>query len=70
MNDIRGMLNSDQARVRAEFAKHIEKITMEPSGEHYVAQELGIWWAVAVSMVPGDRIAPRVHYPFSLPLAA
>jgi len=32
MNDIRAMLNSDPARVRAEFAKHIEKITMTPTG--------------------------------------
>jgi hypothetical protein len=37
MSDIRAMLNSDPARVRAEFANHIEKITITPSGEHYVA---------------------------------
>src|SRR5258708_7040839 len=36
MNHIRAMLNSEPARVRAEFAKHIEKITMTPSGERYV----------------------------------
>jgi hypothetical protein len=41
MKDIRVILNSDTAQVRAEFAKHIEKITMTPSGEHYVAS--GTW---------------------------
>jgi hypothetical protein len=46
MNDIRAMLNSDPARVRVEFAKHIEKITMTPSGEHYVAS--GTWHYLAL----------------------
>jgi hypothetical protein len=61
MKDIRAVLNSDAGLVRATFAKHIEKITMTPNGEHYMAS--GNWKleGVAVSVVPGARIAPRVH---------
>jgi hypothetical protein len=51
MNDIRAMLNSDPARVRAAFAKHIEKITMTPNGEHYVAS--GTWHLVGRGSIDG-----------------
>jgi len=51
MNHIRAMLNSEPARVRAEFAKHIEKITMTPSGEHYVAS--GNWHLVGRGSIDG-----------------
>ena len=60
MNDIRGMLNSDPARVRAEFAKHIEKITMEPSGEHYVAS--GTWHLVGRGSIDGAGGQNRTGY--------
>lgn len=51
MNDIRAMLNSDPARVRDAFAKHIEKITMTPNGEHYVAS--GTWHLVGRGSIDG-----------------
>lgn len=51
MSDIRRVLNSEPARVRAEFAKHIEKITMTPSGEHYVAS--GTWHLVGRGSIDG-----------------
>jgi len=35
--DIRAIVNSDTAQTRAIFAKHIEKITLTPKGEHYLA---------------------------------
>jgi hypothetical protein len=55
MRDIREIVNFDAAKTRALFAKHIEKITLTPAGEHYVAS--GTWdLDVAVSMVPGARI--------------
>jgi hypothetical protein len=71
MNDIPGMLNSDLARVRAEFAKHIEKITMEPSGEHYVAS--GTWHLVGRGSIDGARariVCNSHRIPFHIDLAA
>jgi hypothetical protein len=57
MKDIRGMLNSDPARVRAEFAKHTSRKSRWSLAENTTRpQELGIWWGLAVSMVPGARI--------------
>jgi hypothetical protein len=60
MKDIRGMLNSDPARVRVEFAKHIEKITMEPNGEHYVAS--GTWHLVGRGSIDGAGGQNRTGY--------
>jgi hypothetical protein len=42
MRDIRAIVNSDAAQSRAMFAKHIEKITLTPTGEHFVASGTGI----------------------------
>jgi hypothetical protein len=41
MQSARNILNSDVAHVRTELAKHIEKITLTPSGECYIAS--GTW---------------------------
>jgi hypothetical protein len=41
MRDVREIVNSDTARTRAVFAKHIHKITLTPTGEHHVAS--GMW---------------------------
>ncbi len=60
MNDIRGMLNFDPARVRAAFAKHIEKITMEPSGEHYVGS--GTWHLIGRGSIDGAGGQNRTGY--------
>ena len=70
LKNLHSMWAGEGRLVRAEIAKH-EKITLTPEGRTYVAS--GTWdlaGSVAVRMVPGDRIAPRVRYPFSLPLAA
>jgi len=37
MEDIRTIVNSDTAQTKAVFAKHIEKITLTPKGEYYLA---------------------------------
>ena len=70
MNDIRAMLNSDPARVRAEFANHVEKITMTPSGEHYV--DSGTWHLVARGSIDGagSPVYTTRATEFSLSLAA
>ena len=60
MKDVRGMLNSDPARVRAEFSKHIEKITMQPNGEHYVAS--GTWHLVGRGSIGGAGGQNRTGY--------
>ena len=60
MNDIRSALNSNAAQVRAKFAKHIEKITMTPSGEHYVAS--GTWHLVGRGSIDGAGGQNRTGY--------
>jgi hypothetical protein len=62
MREIRTIVNSDPAKTRAMFAKHIERITLTPSGEHYVASRT--WNFVGRGSISGAgaRIAP-----FSLP---
>jgi len=52
------MLTGEPRLVRAEIAKHVEKITLTPEGRTYIAA--GTWdllGAVAVRMVPGARHA-------------
>jgi site-specific DNA recombinase len=70
MQDLRSILNSDVAHVRAELAKHIEKITLTPSGDTYVAW--GTWNFVGRGSIGGaggpDRTVRFVE--FSLPIAA
>ena len=51
MRDIRGIVNSDAAKTRALFAKHIEKITLTPAGEHFVAS--GTWDLVGRGSIDG-----------------
>jgi hypothetical protein len=51
MKDMRAVLNSDAAQVRATFAKHIERITMTPDGEHYVAS--GSWNLIGRGSIDG-----------------
>jgi len=51
MPDIRAMVNSDTAQTRAIFAKHIEKITLKPNGEHYLAS--GTWDFVGRGSIGG-----------------
>jgi hypothetical protein len=41
MRDIREIVNSDTTRTRAMFAQHIERITLTPTGERFVAS--GTW---------------------------
>jgi len=41
MRDVRELVNSETAQTRAIFAKHIDRITLTPTGEHYVAS--GTW---------------------------
>ena len=51
MQDIRGIVSSDTARTRAIFAKHIEKITLKPNGDHYLAS--GTWDFVGRGSIGG-----------------
>jgi len=51
MRNLRDVLNSDAARVRAKLAKHIEKITLTPEGEHYMAS--GTWNFVGRGSIDG-----------------
>jgi hypothetical protein len=55
MRDIPAIVNSDVVQTRAIFAKHIEKITLTPTGEHYVAS--GTWDIVGRGSIGGARIA-------------
>jgi hypothetical protein len=51
MRDTRAVVNSDPAKTRATFAKYIERITLTPSGEHYVAS--GTWNFVGPGSIGG-----------------
>jgi hypothetical protein len=51
MQNLRAILNSDVAYVRAKLAKHIEKITLRPSGESYIAS--GTWNFVGCGSIDG-----------------
>ena len=51
MKDLRALLDSDAAVVRAEFARHIDSITMTPTGAHYVAS--GNWNLIGRGSIDG-----------------
>ena len=51
MQNLRTIMNSDIAHVRAELAKHIEKITLTPRGECYIAS--GTWNFVGRGSIGG-----------------
>jgi hypothetical protein len=51
MSALRALLDSDVALVRAELARHIDSITMTPTGEHYVAS--GNWNLVGRGSIDG-----------------
>jgi hypothetical protein len=60
MGDLREVLNSDTAAVRAELARHIEGITMTPTGEHYVAS--GKWNLIGRGSIDGAGGQNRTGY--------
>jgi hypothetical protein len=66
LKNLQSMLTGEPRLVRAEIAKHVEKITMTPEGRTYVAA--GKWdllGGVAVRMVPGARTvhnSPRIEF--------
>jgi len=51
MKNLREVLNADAARVRAKLANHIEKITLKPNGECYLAS--GTWNFVGRGSIGG-----------------
>lgn len=65
MKDLRRMLNSGIPLVRAELAKHIEKITMTPDGEHFVAS--GKWNLLDRGSIDGAggtacTVLPQIYF--------
>ncbi len=56
-------MNSDIASVRAELAKHIEKITLTPSGECYIAS--GTWNFVGCGSIDGAGGQNRTMVPLT-----
>jgi site-specific DNA recombinase len=60
MKELRALLNSDSAVVRAELARHIDSITMTPTGEHYVAS--GNWNLVGRGSIDGAGGQNRTGY--------
>lgn len=57
MRDVREFINSETARTRATFAKHIDRITLTPTAEHYVAQET--WNLLGRGSIGGAGGPPR-----------
>ena len=70
MRDVRELVNSETARTRALFAKHIERITLTPTGEHYVAS--GTWDFIGRGSIDGagGPVCTVRATEFSLPVAA
>jgi hypothetical protein len=70
MRGIRAIVNSDTTQTRAIFAKHIEKITLTPNGEHYLAS--GTWDFVGRGSIggAGGPLPTDRRIAFSLRLAA
>ena len=68
--DVRELVNSETARTRALFAKHIERITLTPTGEHYVAS--GTWDFIGRGSIDGagGPVCTVRATEFSLPVAA
>ena len=60
MQNLRTIMNSDTAHVRAELAKHIDKITLTPSGNCYIAS--GTWNFVGRGSIDGAGGQNRTGY--------
>ena len=60
MKNLREVLNADAARVRAKLANHIEKITLKPNGECYLAS--GTWNFVGRGSIGGAGGQNRTGY--------
>jgi site-specific DNA recombinase len=60
MRDVRELVNSETARTRAIFAKHIERITLTPTGEHYMAS--GTWNFMGRGSIDGAGGQNRTGY--------
>jgi hypothetical protein len=55
------MLNDKPRLVRAEIAKHVQKIKLAPIGRTYIASGTGIYSGVWLRMVPEARPAHYSH---------
>jgi hypothetical protein len=66
MQDLRAVLNSDVGHVRAELAKHIDQITLTPTGDAYVAS--GTWNFVGRGSIGGAGGQDGTMLPRSLTL--
>ena len=60
MRDVREIVNSDPAQTRAVFARHIDKIALTPTGEHYVAS--GMWNLLGRGSIDGAGGQNRTGY--------
>jgi hypothetical protein len=58
LSDLRSLFDAEAVTIRAEIAKHVQKIILSPEGRSYVAA--GTWdlLGVAAWMVPGAWLAP------------
>jgi hypothetical protein len=76
LQSLQSMFGGEPRLVRAAIAQHVQKITLTPEGRTYIAS--GTWnllGSVAVTMVPGARIAHSSHglspsIPFRIEIAA
>jgi hypothetical protein len=66
LKNLQSMLTGEARLVRAEIAKHVEKITLTPEGGTYIAsRSWDLLGGVVVRMVPGEGSGPNVC-PFAL----
>jgi hypothetical protein len=73
--DLQTLFGAEAVAIRAEIAKHVQKITLTPEGRTYVASGTRDLLGVAAWMVPGARLACNSHpiipvIPFEIEVAA
>jgi hypothetical protein len=56
--DLQTLFGAEAVAIRAEIAKHVQKITLTPEGRTYVASGTRDLLGVAAWMVPGARLNP------------
>ena len=64
LRKLHSLFNGDPRLVRAEIAKHVQRITLAPDGRTRTYVASGTWnllGSVAVTMVPGARHGPKVY---------
>jgi hypothetical protein len=70
MRAVRVIVNSDPAKTPAMFGNHIERITLTPSGEHYLASGTSHFVGRSSIDGAGPPVPTERHIPFTITVAS